>query len=454
MTDAFSIIGLGKLGASMAAAIAKRGFRVIGVDVNQDSVDAVNAGHAPVQETDLEETIAAYKGSIRATTSHEEAIAASSLSFVIVPTPSDVSGAFSLQYAKWAFKEIGRALRRKGSYHTVVLTSTVLPGSTRCALLPILESESGLKAGEGFGLCYSPEFIALGSVIENFLNPDFTLVGEFDRKSGDLLEEAYARILPAKPPCRRMSLENAELAKISINAFVTAKISFANMLSEICERIPGGDIDAVTAALGSDSRIGRKYLKGGLGFGGPCFPRDNVAISFVGSQLGVSCAIPKATDAFNRDLPSRVAQRIADIVPLGRTVAVLGLAYKPSSHVIEESQALAIALRLSDQGYRVLAYDPLASSQVRASFPQRVVTLSSAKACLAEADAVVIATPEPEFAALRPSDFSLRPVDVFDLWRLLDGDFAAEPGIRLRQGGRCSDCASAERKLLSIWEGR
>src|SRR5204863_1522132 len=149
------------------------GFDVVGVDITRQAVDAVNAGRAPVQETGLDELIAANRGRLRATTSHREAILGSDLTFVIVPTPSDESGAFSLQYARWAFGEIGAALAEKKGYHLVVLTSTVLPGSTRHGLLPILEQRSGKKCGPDFGLCYSPEFIALGSVICDFLNPDF-----------------------------------------------------------------------------------------------------------------------------------------------------------------------------------------------------------------------------------------------------------------------------------------
>jgi len=168
-----SIVGLGKLGASMAAAIASRGHHVIGVDVNARAVDALNAGEAPVQETGLQELIAQHRPRLRATMSHEEAIRESELTFVIVPTPSDDRGSFSLQYVAYAFREIGKALAGKTGRHTVVLTSTVLPGATRYGLLPILECHSRRKGGDGFGLCFSPAFIALGSVIRDFLNPDF-----------------------------------------------------------------------------------------------------------------------------------------------------------------------------------------------------------------------------------------------------------------------------------------
>ena len=182
MSRRFSVVGLGKLGASMAAAIASRGHEVIGVDVNRRAVDRLNAGEAPVQETGLQDLIAANGARLKATMSHEEAILGSDLTFVIVPTPSDSRGAFSLQYAAFAFRAIGEALAKKSGYHTVVLTSTVLPGATRHGLIPVLERHSGKTAGVDFSVCYSPEFIALGSVIRDFLNPDFLLVGQLDER--------------------------------------------------------------------------------------------------------------------------------------------------------------------------------------------------------------------------------------------------------------------------------
>src|SRR5947209_5455827 len=331
MSRRFSVVGLGKLGASMAAAIASRGHEVIGVDVNRRAVERMNAGEAPVQETGLHDLIAANRARLEATMSHEEAVLGSELTFVIVPTPSDDRGAFSLQYAAYAFREIGKALAKKSGYHTVVLTSTVLPGATRYGLAPVLERHAGKPCGSGFGLCYSPEFIALGSVIRDFLNPDFLLIGEFDRRAGEHLEQCYRDILPGHPPVARMTLENAELAKISVNAFVTTKITFANLLAELCGRLPGGDVDVVSAAIGLDSRIGRKYLTGGLGYGGPCFPRDNVALSFLARALGTQADLAEVTDARNRALADSVLTRIQPYIAKGATVAVLGLAYKPFS---------------------------------------------------------------------------------------------------------------------------
>jgi len=454
MSKNLAVIGLGKLGASMAAAMAQRGHQVIAVDVRPASVEAVNAGRAPVQETDLEATIRACGPRLRATTSHREAVLASDISFVVVPTPSDERGAFSLQYAAWAFHEIGRALAERKGYHLVVLCSTVLPGATRFGLLPILEEQSGKKCGRDFGLCYSPEFIALGSVIRDFLNPDFCLVGEFDERSGRLLEECYRDIHLNKTPCQRMSLENAELAKLAVNTYVTTKITFANMLAELCERIPGGDIDVVTRALGLDKRIGPSYLSGGLGYGGPCFPRDNVALGFLARTLGSKAELAETTDHFNRQFAGRVAERLKPLVAPGATVAVLGLAYKPFSHVVEESQGLQLVTALSKTGSRVVAYDPLAGAQARAELKDRAVIFDSMPECLAQADVVIIATPDPAFRALTAADLLAggrkKEITVMDFWRVLPPAVTQHAGIRYIAFGRAESDTNAA-MLADLW---
>lgn len=455
MIQKISVIGLGKLGASMAAAFAHRGFDVVGVDVNEKSVEAINAGRAPVQETNLDELIGANRERLKATLSHEEAILDSDISFVIVPTPSDDRGAFSLQYAAWAFREIGKALAKKKTYHNIVLTSTVLPGSTRQMLLPILEKESGKRAGRDFGLCYSPEFIALGSIIRDFLNPDFTLIGELDERCGAQLEEVYSRVMENGAPAARMSLENAELTKISVNTFVTTKITFANMLAEICEKLPGGNVDVVTNALGLDSRIGRKYLTGALGYGGPCFPRDNVALTFIAKELGVDAKLAATTDGMNRAVAGKIVARLRPLIRENATVAVLGLSYKPFSHVTEESQALFIAQALSKAGARVVGFDPLAGEMATTELHGTIVVLDSIAKCLSQADVVLITTPDPAFAELTAQDFrqDLNEVLVVDFWRLLKDKLAGQPRIKYVPFGYGIEDEENTERLKHLWLG-
>jgi UDPglucose 6-dehydrogenase len=453
MSRTVSIIGLGKLGASMAAGFASRGFNVIGVDVDHRAVDALNEGRAPVQESNLGDYLCQNRERLRATLKHEDAILNSDISFVIVPTPSDERGAFSLQYAAFAFKEIGKALAKKKGYHVIVLTSTVLPGATRYGLLPILEKESGKKCGPDFGLCYSPEFIALGTVIRDFLNPDFYLIGEFDKRSGDLLQDVNENVSMNKAPCQRMTIENAELAKIALNSFVTMKISFANMLAEMCERIPGGDVDAVSDALGQDKRIGRKCLTGGLGFGGPCFPRDNVALGFLARELGADAELPMATDRINRNLAHKIIETLRPSLHRDTTVAVLGLAYKPLSHVVEESQGIYIARSLANSGVRVLGYDPLANEQAAKELHRYALILDSIQDCVREADVILITTPDAAFKNLTAKELlgSKTRVTVVDFWRMLGKELADRPGINYIAGGRCFDNTGSASKLQALW---
>ncbi|NNE64935.1 MAG: UDP-glucose/GDP-mannose dehydrogenase family protein [Pyrinomonadaceae bacterium] len=453
MIENVSVIGLGKLGASMAAAFASRGLNVIGVDVNSRSVDLINEGKEPVQETDLGKYISENTDRIRATLSHEDAILNSDVSFVIVPTPSDENGSFSLQYAAWAYKEIGKALAKKDSYHNVVLTSTVLPGASRHGLLPILEKESGKKAGEDFGICYSPEFIALGSIIRDFLEPDFTLLGELDRKSGDQVEHIYSRVMLNDAPCKRMSLENAELTKISVNAFVTTKISFANMISELCEEIPGGNVDVVTSALGEDLRIGSRYLKGAIGYGGPCFPRDNVALGYLARVLEKKAPISETTDSYNREIPETIVDRIKPYTGSGKTLAVLGLAYKPMSHVVEESPGVALASALASAGNRVVAYDPLANESAAAELKANVVILDSMKQCLDQADIVLITTPDSEFKGISVADFKQNgaPVVVYDFWRLLSNEIKESDQVEYIGAGLAKKDEKITKRLEELW---
>jgi UDPglucose 6-dehydrogenase len=250
-----------------------------------------------------------------------------------------------------------------------------------------------------------------------------------------------------------MSLENAELSKVAVNTFVTTKITFANMLSAICERIPGGDVDVVTRALGLDQRIGPKYLRGALGYGGPCFPRDNVALSFLADALGARADLARTTDATNRGLVDSVVERLSSVLHRGATAAVLGLAYKPASHVVEESQGLLLAKALDRAGMRVVAYDPLANETARAELHDHAVVLDSLKACLDQADVVLITTPDPEFKALRGEDFlrGKQSVTVVDFWRVLPASVAETRGLTVIPIGRSLDESANETRLAKLW---
>ena len=412
-----SIIGLGKLGAPMAAVMAHKGNTVVGVDINPAYVAAIQEGLPPVNEPGLAALITANRERLSATGDYDAAIQATDVTFVIVPTPSGPDGRFSTRYVLSAAEKIGAALRKKNAWHLVVLSSTVMPGATGGELLPALEAASGKTCGPDFGLCYNPEFIALGSVIRDMLRPDMILIGEADERCGAILEQLYTGVCESSPRIQRMSYVNAELTKISVNTFVTTKISYANMLAQVCETLPGADVDVVTAALGCDTRIGPKYLKGALGYGGPCFPRDNVAFSAMARANGVPALLAEATDATNRNQVPRLAALIRSRIPEGGTAAVLGLSYKPETEVIEESQGLALAQELSRAGVKVVVYDPAAMDNARAALGASVSFAAGAAECAAAADFIAVTTPWAAFKQLAAGD--VRPGStVLDCWRM------------------------------------
>jgi UDPglucose 6-dehydrogenase len=418
-TKRISVIGLGKLGLCLAAVLADRGFTVIGVDIDEDKIDSVNRGQSPIFEPGLGRLIRSNRNSLSATSDYDTAVRRTDASFVVVPTPSNKRGEFSLSFVENALKRVGRSLRSKQSYHLIVLTSTVMPGSMDKVVRPLLEKESGKKCGTDFGLCYNPEFIALGDVLRGLVRPDFVLVGESDGFAGGMLGEIQAKVCSNSAPVERMNFVNAEVAKIAINSFVTMKMSFANTLAEICERLPEGDVDRITSVLGRDSRIGRRYLKGAIGYGGPCFPRDNIAFALFARKLGVDAELARATDRINKRQVRRIVKLIVDQgTPATSRIGILGVTYKPNTDVTEASQSLGLARVLARRGYEVHVYDPaVGPSQLVGVGNVRVE--ADAEACVERSDLCVLATPWESFTKIDKSKYSNKIV--LDCWRMLDG---------------------------------
>lgn len=409
------VVGLGKLGSPLAAVLARAGHQVTGVDTSPRAVELLDAGRAPVDETGLQEVIDAAGERLRATTDMAAAVQASEMTFVIVPTPSGSDGTFSLDHILSAVGSVGDALRLQPQRdHVVVITSTVMPGATGGPIRETLERHAGRRLGDNLGLCYSPEFIALGTVVRDMTHPDLLLVGASGAPAGEKLAAVLRSFAEGQPPVMLLSLVDAEVAKIAVNTFVTTKISYANMLAEICERLPGADAHAVTAAVGLDTRIGSKYLRPGGAYGGPCFPRDNVALAALARSLGVSADVAEATDRVNRRHATRIAQVAAEALRGGDRVAVLGLTYKPGTHVVEEAEGVAVARHLAGRGLHVTVHDPRGIEGARALLGDAVAYASGAADAVAGADVVVVTTPWPEYAAVAALP---GPHTVVDCWR-------------------------------------
>lgn len=414
-----SVFGLGKLGLPLAATIASKEYLVYGVDINREVVGNLKEGKTFLNEPGLKELIKKFKNKLLPTDNTEEAILNSDVTFIITPTPSKKNGYFSTKFVETSIREIAKVLKQKKSYHLVLIVSTVMPGATD-KIRKLIEKVSGKVCGRDFGLCYNPEFIALGSVIQNLLNPDFILIGESDKKAGDILQKFYNKYCNNKPQFARMNFMNAELAKISVNTYVTTKISYANMLSEICEKLPGGNVDVVTAALGLDSRIGQKYLKGGPAFGGPCFPRDNIAFISLAKKSKANFHIPLATHKTNVRQTERLVNKVLEFTKNGLSVGILGLSYKPFTDVIEESFGLALTKELVKKELKIHLHDPVALENVKKVFNNSANYESNIKSCIRKSQILVITTDWPEYKNIKKSWFGNTPKILIDPWRIIN----------------------------------
>jgi len=424
--ETLSVFGLGKLGTTMLSCFAHKGWKVIGVDVVQDNVDAINEGRSPIYEPKVNELLESNKERIQATTVAEYAVINSHASFIMVPTPSDGNGLFSTKYVEDVCENIAKAIKIKNAYHTIVITSTVLMGDT-ARIGKMIEDVSGKKMGEDFGLAYNPEFIALGRIVMDFLNPDMVLIGESDERTGDFLESIHNRLTDNDANVYRMNFYNAELSKIALNSFCTLKITFANTIAEICEKLPGGDSEEVLKAIGSDSRIGTKYLNGGLAYGGSCFPRDNRALFYSAKKFGVDMLFCKHTDDLNDyHKTARICELITDLMAEKETdnLAILGLSYKEDTPIVEESTPIEVIKLLSVNGIRITIYDPAAMEEAKKELGENdhIQYADSALSCIKDQSVCFIATPWEEFSELKANDIlenmNKNPI-ILDAWGIL-----------------------------------
>jgi UDPglucose 6-dehydrogenase len=418
-----SVIGLGKLGLCLAASFAKRGWDVLGVDVLPEVVNALNQGRSKLCEPGLAELLSEFGGkSLRGTLSHLEAIEQTDISCVLVHTPSEDDGNFSNQYVLKAIEALGTALRNSSKpYHLFIINSTVMPGTMEKAVIPLLEKTSKRRVNEGFGVCYCPEVVALGSVIRDFLKPDMVANGCSNEPAGQLAESVYERLCENQPPIFRMSLIDAELFKISLNAFITLKISFANSLANLCERVSGANVDAITKVLGTDRRIAPYYLQGGLAYGGTCFPRDTKAYIALARRHGMEATVIEAVDAVNRSQDRRLLDLVLEHInrSADRAVSVLGLAFKPNTNVIVGSPGIKLIEELLKRRVRIVAYDPLAIESTRAHLGDTITYAGSIRECVASSPICVITTPDKTFKEIDPDYLTGDSCTLIDCWRLL-----------------------------------
>lgn len=347
-----AVIGLGKLGLPLSLVINSGGNEVVGFDLNKTRVSQLQKRQYDGPEPGVREMLENSNGTITFSNDIRD-IEECSMAYVIVPTPSDANGVFASNYVEDALRQVKNCWGESSAEKVVVIVSTVMPGTTQ-ELKNRYFSDSQSNKIE---LIYSPEFIALGSVIENLYKPDSILIGSQSDWAATRHLEICESYVQTKPAIQNLNTTEAELAKILVNTFVTMKISFANFIGEIATRIEGVNPGLIASAIGSDSRIGTKYLRPGLGFGGPCFPRDNRALIAFAEAEGLKADLAKATDEINTRQPEFLVDRIKRAIKSEKIIGVLGLSYKENSEVVESSQGIVVANLLSSLGFEVICFD-------------------------------------------------------------------------------------------------
>lgn len=406
MTLRISVIGTGYLGATHAACMAELGFEVIGVDVDQQKIDRLSQGELPFHEPGLPELLVKHvrSGRLRFTTDYSEVGGWADVHFIGVGTPERAAdrGA-DLRYVDAAVRSLAQHITRDA---LVVGKSTVPVGTAR-RLAGVIAAES--RDGVAVELAWNPEFLREGFAVKDTLTPDRLVFGVEGGSAEARLREVYAQALGQDTPLIVTDYETAELVKVAANAFLATKISFINAFSEVTETV-GGDIRTLADALGFDSRIGRKFLNAGVGFGGGCLPKDIRALQTRVSELGLNHTMDflHNVDDINlrrRDRVVSLAHQLLEDSVAGRRIAVLGVAFKPDSDDVRDSPALDVAGRLYNDGAEVAVYDPEGNDNARRRFP-RLGYVDSVAEAAADADLVLLLTEWQEFKDLTPRDLA------------------------------------------------
>jgi UDPglucose 6-dehydrogenase len=407
-----SVLGIGYVGLCTAVGFASKGYTVIASTHDAEKAAKINKGIPPFHEPNLqkllEETI--QNGHLKCLTNQtKEAVLETDLTFNAVGTPSKPDGSIDLQFMETSTRDIGKSLNQKSTYHVVVIKSTVVPGTTHDLVKPILEKESKKKCGSDFGLCMNPEFLRQGSAFEDTLHTDRIVIGEYDKKSGDILENLYKDFYGKNlPPTIRTTLSTAELIKYASNSLLATKISFINTIANICEKISGADVKTVAVAMGLDKRIGPLFLNAGLGYGGSCFPKDVKALIVHSKNLGYRLKLLEEVESVNEAQPLKAVHFCKELLGSlqGKRVAILGLSFKADTDDMREARVIPIINQLIMEGANVTAYDPVAMSIAKTIFKNKIQYAASAIECLKNADCCILVTEWDEFKKLKPEDFT------------------------------------------------
>ena len=388
------IIGLGYVGLITGVGFASLGNRVFGIDVDEKKVEKINKGESPIYEKDLECKLKEIKEKFTATTKIEE-LRDCEIIFICVGTPSKEDGSIDLKYIKQAAEDLSKIL---DSCKVIVVKSTVIPGTTE-SLIPILENEKK-KVGRDFGLAMNPEFLREGSALKDFFEPDRIVVGSYDEKTKEILEELYKDF---NCPKIFTNIKTAEMIKYASNAFLATKISFINEIGNICKKF-GIDVYDVAEGMGYDKRIGREFLNAGIGFGGSCFPKDVKALINIAKEVGEEPKLLEEVIKLNEKQPFKKIEIVKKKFPnlKNKKVALLGLTFKPNTDDVRESRAIPIIQKLIEEDAIIHAHDPKGIENTKLIFPEneKLRYIEDPQEAIDKSDIVLLLTEWPHFRKL------------------------------------------------------
>ncbi|HET7115349.1 MAG TPA: UDP-glucose/GDP-mannose dehydrogenase family protein [Hanamia sp.] len=435
-----AVIGTGYVGLVTGTCFAETGNMVTCVDIDQDKVERLSSGKITIFEPGLEKIFErnSKEGRLKFTTSLEEGIRDARIIFLALPTPPDGDGYADLNFVLGVSMNIGKLLK-KDDYKIIVDKSTVPVGTAEKVRYVILQSamETGIdNAEELFDVVSNPEFLREGVAVDDFMKPDRVIIGTTSEKAKNVLGQLYAPFVRQGNPVIYMDEKSAELTKYAANSFLATKISFMNEISQLCEKL-GADVDMVRRGMGSDGRIGRRFLFPGIGYGGSCFPKDVKALSKSAQQAGYNFKILEAVMDVNENQKIHLLSKIKSFFSndlKGKKIALWGLAFKPNTDDIREAPALKIIEELIREGALVTAYDPEAMKNVKREIGDAISYAENQYEGLKDADALVIAT---EWSEFRTPDFNKiklllkSPVifdgrNLFELYQLKDLGFHYE----------------------------
>jgi UDPglucose 6-dehydrogenase len=405
MVKNVGVVGVGKVGLPLALVMAKH-FEVKAVDMSSEVVNRIqNRGH--FTEKNVNKYLEQYGSRLKVSTDFN-LLRNCEVIFIVVGTQTE---SYSPKNVKLALRKLAPYLT--DSNQVLVVVSTVNPTDMNREIIPLLihlQVKSETK-----GICYNPTMIALGNAIEGFEHPEYVLIGESDKEAGNKLENIWKKVVPNGTPIIRSNITTIETAKFALNLALVNKISLINTITEFCEKV-NADIDRVAEILKLDPRIaGKKMFRGGLGFGGPCFPRDVVAFKRVSKNFGASSYLCDAIQQVNQQQISRSVQLIESFHK--KRISILGATYKPNTSIIVESQALEIAHTLQRKGYEVIIYDPSGAENAKPHL-KGVKFADDMRKCVRDGEIVLIAVPWSEFSELGSKDFNEGQI-IIDAWRVL-----------------------------------